>query len=147
MEYKTTKIIIEDFGDLGKKGITQKEKEFIKGISKILKSKSKGFGESFRKIAVYSLQISDLKEIQINPRKNKSCKITVAFEIPDINSMARIEIRNRTTELATEIIKALVNASDIDAVGYIQLAKHCLEFADIMELVEREATNGKNKNK
>lgn len=147
MEYKTMKIVIEDFSNLGKKEIIQKEKEFIKEIAKILKSKSKGFDESFRKMAVYSLQISDLKEIQANPRKNKSCKITVAFEIPDINSMARIEIMDRTAELATKIIKALANASDIDAVGYTQLAKYCLEFADIMELVEREATNEKNKNK
>lgn len=147
MEYKTMKIIIEDFSNLGKEGISQKEKEFVKKIIKVLKSKSKGFGESFRKMAVYSLQMSDLKEIQANPRKNKSCKITVSFEIPDINSMAHIEIMDRTTELATEIIKALANASEIDAGGYIQLAKHCLEFADIMELVEREATNGKNKNK
>lgn len=30
MEYKTMKIIIEDFSNLGKEGISQKEKEFVK---------------------------------------------------------------------------------------------------------------------
>lgn len=32
MEYKTMKIIIEDFSNLGKDGISQKEKEFVKKL-------------------------------------------------------------------------------------------------------------------
>ena len=52
MEYKTMKIIIEDFSNLGKEGISQKEKEFVKKIIKVLKSKSKGFGESLSLIHI-----------------------------------------------------------------------------------------------